>query len=58
MKRPCVYMVANGRNGSLYVGVTSDLVGRVWRHKTKAVEGFTSKNSNPQWRDSYDEIVK
>ncbi|MCC6596048.1 MAG: GIY-YIG nuclease family protein [Rhodanobacteraceae bacterium] len=43
MKQPCVYMLASGRNGTLYVGVTSDLVKRVWEHKTDAVEGFTKK---------------
>ncbi|QPC44479.1 GIY-YIG nuclease family protein [Kaustia mangrovi] len=40
-KRPCVYILASKPNGTLYVGVTSDLVRRVWAHKTGAVEGFT-----------------
>lgn len=38
-----VYILASGRNGTLYVGVTSDLVGRVWEHKAKEVRGFTAK---------------
>ncbi len=36
-------MLANQRNGTLYVGVTSDLPKRIWEHKTKAVDGFTRK---------------
>lgn len=43
MKHPCVYMLASRRNGTLYVGVTSDLVRRVWEHKQDSVEGFTKK---------------
>ena len=39
----CVYLLASARNGTLYVGVTSDLIGRVWQHKEGAVEGFTRK---------------
>ena len=38
-----VYMLASARNGTLYIGVTSDLARRVWEHKSKAVSGFTSK---------------
>ena len=38
-----VYILASKRNGTLYVGVTSDLVKRVWEHKNKLVEGFTKK---------------
>lgn len=43
MKQPCVYMLASKRNGTLYVGVTSDLLKRVWEHKNDVVEGFTQK---------------
>jgi len=39
----CVYMLASGRNGTLYVGVTSDLIGRVWQHREGVTPGFTSK---------------
>ena len=42
-KLPCVYILASKRNGTLYVGVTSNLVKRVWEHKTDAVDGFTKK---------------
>jgi len=38
-----VYILASKRNGTLYIGVTSDLVRRVWQHKNNVVEGFTRK---------------
>lgn len=38
-----VYMLASGRNGTLYVGVTSDLARRVYEHKTKQLPGFTAR---------------
>ncbi len=38
-----VYILASKRNGTLYIGVTSDLMQRVWNHKHKTVEGFTQK---------------
>jgi len=43
MKQPCVYLLASGRNGTLYVGVTSNLVTRVWVHKQGLVDGFTKQ---------------
>lgn len=90
-----VYILASKRNGTLYVGVTSDLPGRLWQHKNKVVVGFTEKyqidmlvyyeghesaesairrekqlkkwnrawklqlieESNPDWRDLYEDIV-
>ena len=95
MKLPCVYLMASRRNGTLYIGVTSNLVQRVWQHKHDVVDGFTSQygvhrlvwyeqhetmasaiareralkewrrawklvlieESNPEWRDLYEEIV-
>ncbi len=39
-KRPCVYILASRRNGTLYVGVTSDLASRIWQHRSKIVDGF------------------
>ena len=41
MKQPAVYILASERNGTLYVGVTSDLIARTWQHKEHVVEGFT-----------------
>ena len=38
-----VYMMASQKNGTIYVGVTSDLKKRVWQHKNNVVEGFTEK---------------
>ena len=41
MKQPCVYLLASKRNGTLYVGVTSNLAQRVWQHKEGFIDGFT-----------------
>lgn len=41
MKQPAVYLLASKRNGTLYVGVTSNLIQRIWQHKNHAVEGFS-----------------
>ena len=41
---PCVYILASRRNGTLYVGATSDLPGRIWQHKADIVPGFTRKH--------------
>ena len=43
-RQPCVYMLASQRNGTLYVGVTSDPVKRIWQHKTGVAEGFTREH--------------
>ena len=43
MKSSFVYILASRRNGTLYVGVTSDLVKRVYEHKSDVVDGFTKK---------------
>ena len=38
-----MYMLASRKNGTLYLGVTSDLIKRVWEHKNDVVEGFTKR---------------
>jgi len=45
VKQPCVYILTNQRNGTLYTGVTSDLVKRVWEHKNDLAQGFTKRYS-------------
>ena len=40
-KQPAVYILASVRNGTLYIGVTSDLVKRIWQHRNNCVPGFT-----------------
>ena len=44
-KQPAIYILASKRNGTLYTGVTSDLVKRVWEHRNGVVDGFTQKYS-------------
>jgi len=41
---PCVYMLASGFNGTLYVGVTSDLAARVMQHRDGVHDGFTKRH--------------
>jgi putative endonuclease len=52
-----VYLMASGRNGTLYAGVTNDLVRRIYEHKNKLVRGFTSRYgvSRLVWFEVYDD---
>ncbi|OYX03491.1 MAG: endonuclease, partial [Caulobacter vibrioides] len=43
MRSYFVYILASGRNGTLYIGVTGDLARRVWQHRAGQVAGFTAK---------------
>jgi len=42
-RQPCVYIMASHKNGTIYTGVTSDLIRRIYQHKEGIVEGFTKK---------------
>jgi len=42
-KIPCVYILANRKNGTIYTGVTSNLQKRIWEHKNNIVKGFTQR---------------
>lgn len=57
-KQPAVYILASKKNGTLYIGVTSDLAKRIWEHKNDLVEGFTKryKVHNLVWYEVHDNI--
>jgi putative endonuclease len=62
-KDPCVYILASGRNGTLYIGVTSDLEGRMSEHVQDLVPGFTAKHQVHhlvyyEMHSSMDEAIK
>ncbi|HTG37793.1 GIY-YIG nuclease family protein [Sphingomonas sp.] len=42
-RTPCIYILASAPNGTLYVGVTSDLMARIAQHRTEAFDGFTRR---------------
>ncbi len=54
-----VYILASRRDGAIYVGVTNDLVRRVYEHRIKAVPGFTAKYNITRlvWFEAYDDPV-
>ncbi|WP_063995234.1 GIY-YIG nuclease family protein [Bradyrhizobium sp.] len=55
----CVYILASRRDGAIYVGVTNDLIRRVYEHQIKAVPGFTAKYNITRlvWFETYDDPV-
>ena len=56
---PTVYILTNGPRGTLYIGVTSDLIKRIWEHKNDAVDGFTKKYRihHLVWFEQHETIV-
>ena len=54
-----VYCMASSRNGTLYLGVTNDLVRRVHQHKSKTIRGFTAQYGVNQlvWYECYDDPI-
>ncbi|HKR24300.1 MAG TPA: GIY-YIG nuclease family protein [Allosphingosinicella sp.] len=63
-RQACVYILASRRHGTLYIGVTSDLMGRLHRHRTRATTGFAAKYSVfrlvhfEQFDDMYNAIAR
>jgi putative endonuclease len=58
MKTYYVYLLASRRNGTLYCGVTNDLLRRVWEHRNDLVPGFTSKHQVHMlvWYETHNDI--
>jgi putative endonuclease len=58
LKQPCVYILASDQNGTLYVGVTTDLMKRVWEHQNNVVPGFTKRYSvhDLVWYEMHDSM--
>ena len=58
--RYVVYMLASGRHGTLYVGVTNDLARRIHEHKTKVIKGFTAQYDVTRlvWYETYEQITE
>ena len=54
--QPAVYLLASGRNGTLYLGVTGNLVQRVWQHREHLVDGFSKEYGVTQlvWFEQHD----
>jgi putative endonuclease len=59
MKQPAVYIVTNKRNGTLYTGVTSDLVKRISQHREGVIPGFTSRYRCKLliWYEQYEDMT-
>ena len=44
-----IYLMASGRNGTTYLGVTSDLLKRVWQHRNEVIDSFSKNMAAPGW---------
>ncbi|MBN9467535.1 MAG: GIY-YIG nuclease family protein [Bosea sp.] len=60
MREPAVYIMANQRNGTLYVGVTSNLAERVWQHRGGLTPGFTRRYGCKilVWHERYERMAE
>ncbi len=58
MDNSYVYILASRRNGTLYIGVTTDLIKRIWEHKQGCIDGFTKKYNvkNLVWYEQHENI--
>ena len=58
-KQPSVYILASGRHGTLYIGATSDLSGRVHQHRESLIKGFTSRYgvSRLVYYEGFDDMI-
>jgi putative endonuclease len=54
-----VYILASRKDGTIYVGVTNDIVRRIYEHQTKVIKGFTSKYNitQPVWFEIYEDPI-
>jgi putative endonuclease len=59
MKQPAIYIMASRRNGTLYTGVTSDLIRRVWQHRESVIPGFTARYDCKMlvWYELHDDMT-
>ncbi len=59
MKQYWVYILASGRNGTLYIGVTSNIIKRTYEHKNKIIKGFSSKYNIDKlvYFEQYDDVI-
>jgi predicted GIY-YIG superfamily endonuclease len=58
-RQPAIYIMANGRNGTIYTGVTNNLIRRVYQHKHGAIPGFTKRYNCTQlvYYEQCDEMI-
>lgn len=58
-RRPCVYILTSQPRGTLYIGVTSNLIGRLWQHRESVIPGFTSQYAVHRlvYFEQFDEMI-